>query len=85
MNALLQVVGFGAALGFTQALRCSSCAKLEALVHDADRKRRGSTPADAPTARRDPSISTSPISGAKRADRVERSSAIVAFGTARSA
>ena len=23
-----------AALGFTQALRCSSCAKLEALVHD---------------------------------------------------
>ena len=37
----------------------------------------------APTARRDPSISTSPISGAKRADRAERSSAIVAFGTAR--
>ena len=27
--------------------------ELETLVHDADRKRRGSTPADAPTARRD--------------------------------
>jgi hypothetical protein len=31
----------------------SAFKELETLVHDADRKRRGSTPADAPTARRD--------------------------------
>ena len=31
----------------------SAYKELETLVHDADRKRRGSTPADAPTARRD--------------------------------
>ena len=31
----------------------SAFRELETLVHDADRKRRGSTPADAPTARRD--------------------------------
>ena len=32
--------------------------ELETLVHDADRKRRGSTPADAPTARRDDEVET---------------------------
>ena len=36
----------------------SAFKELETLVHDADRKRRGSTPADAPTARRDDEAET---------------------------
>ena len=36
----------------------SAYKELETLVHDADRKRRGSTPADAPTARRDDEAET---------------------------
>ena len=36
----------------------SAFKELETLVHEADRKRRGSTPADAPTARRDDEAET---------------------------
>ena len=38
----------------------SAFKELETLVHDADRKRRGSTPADAPTARHDEAEADAP-------------------------
>ena len=47
----------------------SAYKELETLVHDADRKRRGSTPADAPTARRDDEAEApAPADAAPRGD-----------------
>ena len=46
----------------------SAFRELETLVHDADRKRRGSTPADAPTARRDDEADDAKTPDARPAD-----------------
>ena len=46
----------------------SAFKELETLVHDADRKRRGSTPADAPTARRDDEADDAKTPDARPAD-----------------